>query len=237
MKSKVYIISELCGQWGGDIHRAEQMILQCKMFGADAVKLQLYDTYKMPGDNREKWEYLMITKDIFDRLYNYACSLNIDLLASAFDAERFKWITQRKLKYNKIASSLLETNFELCRDMVADVNLKTFISLGKWDYKTRGLPFPELPHVKYLHCVSKYPHTPQEGLLSLPESFDKQLIGYSDHTTDLETCKEAVRRGARVIEKHFTISREYQCETESAHVCSMTYRELEELRIWCDLNV
>jgi len=33
-----YIISELCGQWGGSVRRAEQMILQSKMGGADAVK-------------------------------------------------------------------------------------------------------------------------------------------------------------------------------------------------------
>ena len=51
----VYIIAELCGQWGGSIRRAEQMILQCKMGGADAVKVQLWDTYRMPGDNRELW--------------------------------------------------------------------------------------------------------------------------------------------------------------------------------------
>ena len=58
----VYIIAELCGQWGGSIRRAEQMIMQCKMGGADAVKVQLWDTYRMPGDNRELWEYLAMTK-------------------------------------------------------------------------------------------------------------------------------------------------------------------------------
>ena len=41
--SRVYIISELCGQWGGSIKRAEQMILQSKVGGADAVKVQLWD--------------------------------------------------------------------------------------------------------------------------------------------------------------------------------------------------
>ena len=37
--SKIYIVSELCGQWGGSVERAEQMILQSKMGGASAVKV------------------------------------------------------------------------------------------------------------------------------------------------------------------------------------------------------
>ena len=49
-----YIISELCGQWGGSISRAKQMIDQSKDGGANAVKVQLWDTYKMPGYNRQK---------------------------------------------------------------------------------------------------------------------------------------------------------------------------------------
>ena len=61
--SDIYIIAELCGQWGGSVRRAEQMILQCKMAGADAVKVQLWDTYRMPGENRELWEYLTMTKE------------------------------------------------------------------------------------------------------------------------------------------------------------------------------
>ena len=68
----VYIISELCGQWGGSVRRAEQMILQSKMGGADAVKVQLYDTYRMPGENREKWEYLSMNRDNFKRLKEFA---------------------------------------------------------------------------------------------------------------------------------------------------------------------
>ena len=58
---EIYIISELCGQWGGSIRKAEQMILQSKMGGANAVKVQLYDTYRMEGENRELWEYLSMT--------------------------------------------------------------------------------------------------------------------------------------------------------------------------------
>ena len=68
----------------------------------------------------------------------------------------------------------------------------------------------------------------------MPKDFDNRLCGYSDHVIGIEACKEAVRRGARIIEKHFTINKNLQSPTESAHVCSMTLNELIELRNFCD---
>jgi sialic acid synthase SpsE len=226
----VYIISELCGQWGGSVRRAEQMILQSKMAGADAVKVQLWDTYRMPGDNRHLWEYLTMTKDQFLRLKDFSDGLNIDFFASAFHRDRFQWITDTDLKINKIASSMLEWDLDFCKDMVGS-GMLTYCSLGKWDEE--AYPFKN-SNVKYFHCVAKYPHSEEEAIELMPDQFDDLLIGYSDHSIGIEACKESVRRGATVIEKHFTIDRELQCRTESAHICSMTMDELNELRIFCD---
>ena len=226
----VYIISELCGQWGGSVERAEQMILQSKMGGANAVKVQLYDTYRMPGENRERWEYLSMTRGQFLRLKEYSDRLNIDFFASAFHEDRFEWILEADLEINKIASSLPVDNFDLCKKMVSR-DLLTYCSLGKWDKK--DFPFME-DNVKYFHCVSKYPHTKQEGHDLLPKSFDEKLIGYSDHTIGVDVCKEAVRRGSKIIEKHFTIDHNLQSDTEGAHSCSMNMKELMELRNFCE---
>lgn len=228
--SEIYIISELCGQWGGSVERAEQMILQSKMGGASAVKVQLYDTYRMSGENRERWEYLSMTKEQFLRLKKFADKLNIDFFASAFHEDRFEWILESGLKINKIASSLVIEKFGFCKRMI-NRNLLTYCSLGKWE--KGSFPFYE-DNVKYFHCVSKYPHATKEALELMPKSFNKRLIGYSDHTIGIEACKEAVKRGAKVIEKHFTIDHSLQCDTEGAHVCSMNYEELCKLRNFCE---
>jgi N,N'-diacetyllegionaminate synthase len=229
----VYIISELCGQWGGSVRRAEQMILQSKLGGADAVKVQLYDTYRMPGDNRERWEYLSMTRDQFLRLYEFANKLNIDFFASAFHKDRFEWIRETDIKINKIASSLVRDNYEFCQEMIASEML-TYCSLGAWDVDSFPYPFDD-PNVKYMHCVSKYPHSFEEALQEMPQTFDGSLlVGYSDHTTGINACKVACARGATVLEKHFTTSRALQRKTESAHVCSMLMSELEHLRTFTE---
>ena len=227
----VYIISELCGQWGGSVRRAEQMILQSKLAGADAVKVQLWDTYRMPGSDRELWEHLSMSRDQFLGLKEFADRLNIDFFASPFHRDRFNWITDAGIKINKIASSMLEWDIEFCQDMVGD-GMLTYCSLGKWDNRL-VYPFKN-SNVKYFHCVAKYPHSEEEAIELMPEKFDDVLIGYSDHSIGIDACKEAVRRGATVIEKHFTTNKKLQCKTESAHVCSMTMNDLRGLRDFCD---
>ena len=227
---EVYIISELCGQWGGSVQRAEQMILQSKLGGANAVKVQLYDTYRMPGENRERWEYLSMTKDQFLRLKEFSDRLNIDFFASAFHEDRFEWILEAGLKVNKIASSLLVDNFDLCKKMV-DSGLLTYCSLGKWTKKE--FPF-EKENVKYIHCVAKYPHSAEEAIDLMPKEFGSPLVGHSDHSIGVEACKIAARRGVSVIEKHFTLDHNLQCKTEGAHACSMNLKQLIELRNFCE---
>ena len=68
----------------------------------------------------------------------------------------------------------------------------------------------------------------------MPEKFDDVLVGYSDHSIGIDACKEAVRRGATVVEKHFTTNKKLQCKTESAHICSMVMNDLRNLRDFCD---
>jgi sialic acid synthase SpsE len=61
-----------------------------------------------------------------------------------------------------------------------------------------------------LKCTSTYPATPENtNLLTIPDMYDKYqcLIGLSDHTMGTGVSVAAVALGAKVIEKHFTLSR------------------------------
>ena len=63
-----------------------------------------------------------------------------------------------------------------------------------------------------LHCVSAYPVEPEyanlKAIETLRNSFDC-TIGYSDHTIGYQAAVSSVCLGARVIEKHFTIDKNY----------------------------
>ena len=73
----MFVISEIFPQHGGSLAVAEQMILQSKMAGADAIKVQLY-TGTQFGTERA---YLELSKDGLKRLRDYAGTIGIPLFA------------------------------------------------------------------------------------------------------------------------------------------------------------
>lgn len=65
-------------------------------------------------------------------------------------------------------------------------------------------------HVTLLHCVTQYPAPPEAVNLRAMDTMAAAFglpVGYSDHTAGIEVAIAAVARGARVIEKHFTLDR------------------------------
>lgn len=64
-------------------------------------------------------------------------------------------------------------------------------------------------HVSLLHCTSQYPtplHEVNLRAMDTLASFGLE-VGYSDHTSGILIPVAAVARGARIIEKHFTLDR------------------------------
>ena len=227
----MYLIAELCGQHGGSLRRLEQMALQVKMAGGDAVKLQLYDTYKMPGENRERWEYLDISFDNLKKFKQYCDHLHLDLFASFFDEERLQWCLDLNFNYLKIASFVLHEWPELVTKTI-NTNRQVLVSLGMHDWKTNGIPY-EAHNVKYLHCVPRYPGTLEDQKMI---NFQNHpfFVGYSDHTPGITAVCTAITQGAKIIEKHYTTSKSLQQDTEKGHFCAMDQQELMNIRTFSD---
>jgi sialic acid synthase SpsE len=81
-----------------------------------------------------------------------------------------------------------------------------------------------------LYCVSQYPCPPEHFNLTTIEWFGKayldSIIGFSDHSIGYNVTLAAVKLGARVVEKHFSLSRDLW---GSDHKVSMTPKEMEEM--------
>ena len=81
-----------------------------------------------------------------------------------------------------------------------------------------------------LYCISQYP-APKEyfNLSTIPELIKKYpdvVIGFSDHSIGYDVSLAAVNLGARVLEKHFSHSRELW---GADHKVSMTPQEFKEM--------
>lgn len=86
-----------------------------------------------------------------------------------------------------------------------------------------------LGHVTLLHCTSQYPTPFGEANLRAMDTLGSAFglgVGYSDHTEGNLISLAAVARGARLIEKHFTIDRSMPGPD---HKASLEPQELKRL--------
>ena len=227
IKRDIEIICEIHPQHIGSIKEIERMIIQSKLSGADYVKVQLYSSSKLFGNNERK--YLEINKKELVQLNNYCKKIGIELTASVFDEEKLSWCEDLDFQTYKIASRTVKEDKNLCKKIISKKK-RTIISLGMFDYSSK-LPFKG-KNIEYLYCVSKYP-TPLTDI-KMP-NFDKSFFkGFSDHTIGIEACIYAISRGAKIIEKHFTNNKSLNVSTQLGHTGSMDYNDLENLRKYSD---
>ena len=219
----VKIIAEIHPQHKGSMNEIKRMILQCKISGADIIKVQLYDNKKL-FDNDDR-NYLEISKDELAEINDFCIKNDIELSASIFDLKRVDWCSELNFNTYKIASRSVEDT-ELCEKIIS-LNKNVIISLGMYDFVNKELPYKK-DNIDYLYCVSKYPASYED--IKMPDFNNSFFSGYSDHTIGLGASLFAASRGAKIIEKHYSNNKSLNTKTEMAHVCSMDQNDLLKLR-------
>jgi sialic acid synthase SpsE len=224
------IIAEIGQNHNGDMDLARRLIVSAKENGADVAKFQVFEARKIFQKDGNPWfDYNLRTelkRDQVEMLAEECARIGIEFMASVFDVERIAWLEAVGVKRYKVASRSLSD-----KDLLAALTATgkpLIVSLGFWTGE--GFPVIEAPGgVQWLHCVSKYP-TPLSdvGLSRIDFSV---YAGFSDHTIGLTAPMAAFARGARIIEKHFTIDKDLYGPDHSG---SMTPDELATLARYRD---
>lgn len=217
------IIAELGHNGNGNMELNKLLVDEAKACGADVAKFQLYDTNKIKKPWQSRYmELLMaeLSKDQVKELAEYCEKVGIEFMASAFDAERVGWLEEVGVKRHKLASRSIR-DFETIEAM-EKTGKPIIASLGKWNVEKDG--FPSINNAEYLFCVSDYPTYLTAD--QFPSKFSKTMrtgvtvndvfhgeetpyyTGFSDHTVGCYWAREAIKRGATIVEKHFTLSHE-----------------------------
>src|SRR3990167_5900533 len=210
---KILCIVE-CGHNGnGNMRLNKLLIEEAKACGADIAKFQLYDTDKIKKPWQSRYMELKMAELTFEdakELKQHCDKVGIEFMASAFDVERVGWLEKLGVKRHKIASRSIYDK-ELIKAM-EKTGKPIIASLGAWkDVRT-----PDIKNCEFLYCVSEYPAyiTAEE----FPKKFEalkrkiygwgrEQRQGFSDHSIGMYWCREAGKRGATIIEKHFTLDK------------------------------
>ncbi len=212
----MFIISEISPQFSGKVEVAEQMILQSKLAGADAIKVQLYTDTQF-GSERA---YLSMSFEDLKRLKIFADNLNIPLFATPFTFDRLDWCIKLNLPFLKVAARMHLEMPDLVKEIM-EQKIQTFVSIPS-DLNPNMVE--KFDHATYLYCVVKYPTRLDE--FSMPDFQKSCFKGISDHTLGNSGALFASAHGAMFLEKHFTLQQSHQYITEQAHLGSMNMHDL-----------
>lgn len=239
---KTIIIAEAGVNHNGKVKLARNLVNIAKNAGADYVKFQYFNpeylttnfskqadyqkkTYKQKNNSQKVMlKKLSLSLNQLIEVYNYCKKKKIKFAVSIFDHISLKDIKKFNLDFIKIPSGEI-TNYPLLRD-VAKMNKKIILSTGMSNIKDIYNALTVLRKYKQkkskitlMHCTTNYPASEDEVNISSITEMKKKFkidVGYSDHTIGNEAACAAVAFGARIFEKHFTISKNMKGPDHSA---------------------
>ena len=230
-ENPAYIIAEMSANHGGNMQTAKKIIKAAKDAGADCIKIQTYtaDTMTIDNDN----EYFQIQGGLWDgyKLYDlyedaytpwewqkelkdYADEIEIDFLSTPFDKTSVDFLESIGVEAYKIASFEL-VDIPLIR-YIASKNKPIMMSTGMASLAeikeaVNTIKSQGNNDIILLKCASAYPAITDDMNLAtirnMAETF-RVITGLSDHSMGSVGAVCAVAMGAKVIEKHFCLSRE-----------------------------
>ena len=229
-KKKVFIIAEAGSTHNKSISRAKKLIDIASDSGADAIKFQSFFAEEIATKNKKYnaiknkfkkyssnlfdfYKKLELPKSFYKEILKHCKRKKLIFLTSAFGFKSFNLIKNIVPIY-KLSS--FEINYYELIDEMIKKNKQIIFSTGCSEEKeilqlVKYLKKKKFRKFSLLHCGSSYPLKLKNANLNyitrLKKLFKKISIGYSDHTTSISTPVAAVSLGAKIIEKHFTISR------------------------------
>lgn len=226
-----FIVAEMSANHLQDYDRALRILHAAREAGADAIKLQTFtadtitfDSDAKPFQNREGtlWDGTTLYQlyqeasmpwDWHPRLMEEAARLGLICFSSPFDFTAVDFMAQLNMPAFKIASyeindiPLIRRIAKLHRPMIFATGIARLEDIER---ALAVCTEEGNEDVILLKCVSGYP-TPYEDvnlrvIPTLERTFDC-IMGLSDHTMGTAVATGAVALGAKMVEKHLTLSR------------------------------
>ncbi len=224
-----YVIAEAGSNHDRDFDQAKALIDVALESGADAVKFQTFsaETISSSRNNRltkinfsgatslyELYKKVEMPRDWHQPLSEYAQECGITFLSTPFDEKAVDELMAVGVEAFKIASFEL-THYPLLRHVAATgkpVLLSTgMATLTEIEEAVTVLIDAGCKDIGLFHCGIGYPMDPAEVNLRAMSTMSTVFgcpVGYSDHTLGTVVPTAATAMGAKLIEKHFTLSRD-----------------------------
>jgi pseudaminic acid synthase len=228
---KILIVAEVSANHNGSYENAVNLIKEAAKAGVDAVKLQTYtaDTITIDCNNdyfRIKQGTIWDNRNFYDlykeaytpwewqpKLKKIAEEEGLICFSSPFDKTAVDFLEDMDVPAYKVASfeitdiPLIEYMASKGKPMILATGIATLSDIQEAVNACKKVGNTQIALLK---CTSAYP-APYEDINlktipNLAETFGV-IAGLSDHTLGITVPIAAVALGAKIIEKHFTLSR------------------------------
>jgi len=227
------------------LENAKELIKTAKDSGADAVKFQTHVfedeqldiEVKSPhfnGSDRYSWvkrNTEATPLSFWKEIKKYSDEIGIMFFSTPMSRDAAKLLDKVGVQLWKVGSGDI-LDFVML-DYIALTGKPIIISSGmsKEEELDKSIDFlkKRTDNIILMHCVSKYPCPPEELYLDTILYFSNRYnvpVGFSDHSLGIEAVVSSIGKGARIIEKHFTLDRGYW---GSDHNVSMLPNEFKRM--------
>ena len=229
------------------LQNAKKLVVAAKEAGADAVKFQTHEledeilninivSPHFKGSDRVSWITRNMNatplEEFWKPLKAYCDEKEIIFFSTPMSRKAAYKLEKVGVPFWKVGSGDVQDYATL--DFMIETGKPIIISTGmvgltELDEVVKHITSRGTPLV-VLYCISQYPAPKEYFNLGTIEHFKERypqvVVGFSDHSLGYEVALAAVRVGAKVIEKHFSFSRDLW---GADHKVSMMPKEMKEM--------
>lgn len=242
-EDKVKLIAEIGGNHEGDYNYALDLLGLAIESGVDSIKFQIYsgDTLvnaSIDKSRKEHFDRFTFSSDQYKNIAKICLDNGVDFSASIWNEAQLAEF-DNFLSFYKIGSGDL-TNFPLIdshckrgKPIILSTGLSTYEEVKETvSFICKCNPiYLQKNMLCIMQCTSSYPTPDQDLNLEIirtyKEKFDYQ-IGFSSHSTNPVALEYSIALGARVLEFHFTDTRDGKVFRD--HKVSLTKSDVFELK-------
>ena len=222
-----FIIAEIAQAHDGSLGMAHSYIDAVAKTGCDAIKFQthiaeaessIHEPFRVKFSQQDStrldyWKRMEFSLDQWKGLKQHCDDLGLEFMSSPFSNAAVDLLEEVGVTRYKVGSG--EVNNFVLLEKIAQTGKPVIISSGMSSFKELDatIQFLKDRNVTYsiLQCTTSYPTTPEQfGLNVITELKERYRvpIGFSDHSSSIESSIAATAIGAEILEFHVVFDKE-----------------------------
>lgn len=246
----VFIIAEIAQAHDGSLGLLHSYIDAISKTGVDAIKFQthiaeaessIHEPFRVNFSYEDKtrldyWKRMEFTLEQWKGIKKHCDEVGLEFMSSPFSNAAVDLLEEVGVKRYKIGSG--EVNNFLLLEKIARTGKPVILSSGMSSYEEldKTTAFLKQKNIEFsiLQCTTSYPTKPKQFGLNIIQELKERYqvkVGFSDHSSKIETCIAATALGAEILEFHVVFDKEmFGPDSKSSLTIGETTKLVEAVR-------